>query len=1340
MKKTHRKLLGLLACGTLALSAQIAFSADYQTTVLSQGPVGYWRLNETDQPPVPPINATNIGTVGSPAGDGNYFEAIRGVTPGAIVSQPANRAVKFVDPTDIVGTPANRVWIANNQAPWNTGGPFTVEFWIKPDRTNLTQCVAANVEFIAGPPAQRNGWLIYQGNAPNLTDGQGFSFRLYNSTGLTAVSQANWLGQLNPNVFYHVVGTFDGTNIKLYLNGTNVATTAIAGTFRNNANAAIPMTFGARGNGASGSFTSIATFDEAAYYGTALSAAQVLAHYQAGTNASPATPYNQVVLADSPAGYWRFNEPGDVSASNLGTLGSAANGTYSAGSVPGSDGPRPATYSGFGATNTSVLVDGTGTSVSVPALNLNTNTVTISGWVKVSTDSETPAAGLVVCHSGTTYSGLTMDGINGGLGIGYVWNNDPNTYNWSPTTDLGFQTLPSSADNQWAYVALVVQPAQAAIYLCQSNNPASFAGVTNFVNHTPQPFAGPTLFGSDASPGTPFAGNIDEVAIFNRSLGVGELYSQYASAVGGVAPKIFNDPVATTLFSGDTLTLSVDAGGTPNLSFQWRKGGSDISGATTSTYVNNNAQTTDSGSYSCVITNPFGSVTSATAAVTVNPATSPNIVTQPLNHSLYPGGSINLSVVATGGGLRYQWNKNSSPIPGATGSAYQVASVAAGDAGPYNVTITNSAGTATSGTATITVLTPLAGYETAIVNDKPEAWYRLNETSGTVLFDSMGRHDGVYTNTSGSPVTLGAAGAIAGSSDKAVTFDGTSLAYGLVPYSPKLNGQTFSIECWVKTSDTVNNRAAVSSHSGSPAQGYGIWSVPAGSMSGQVSSGGTDFYVGSATASDGIVAGQWKHIVMVYDTSLKVYVNGQWDGINYVNFDRNPSAPFIIGAFGGTTVTLPWQGQVDEVLVYTNGLTLTQAQNHYSLGTFPTPIPPFFLVLPGSQEVVSNSAATVALNGVADGPLPITYQWYKNGTAIAGATATTLTLNCDYTNGGSYVLRATNPNGFTNTPPAALAIVPAAPSYVNVTNGLVLHLKFDGNYSDSSGRGNNGTATGTGGLTPSIVTGRLGSGAVHYENFTTTGLPANSTPNNPPVVTSNSYVTLGNPTDLQFGSSANFSVSYWVKLPANYLNGDLPILCSAQNSYGNPWFTFAPGYTNGSWSFSYNGVCQVYGANNSINDGNWHHLLHTVDRTGYAVTYLDGVQSDSRLATGIGNITTPGPINIGQDPTGGYPEQASATVDDMAIWRRSLSAYEAYSIYYAATNSNASFDIGGTVTLNVGRSGSNIVLSWKPGSTLGTLLQADSLNGPWTPVGVYVPQYTVPATASMKFYRLSFIE
>ena len=96
---------------------------------------------------------------------------------------------------------------------------------------------------------------------------------------------------------------------------------------------------------------------------------------------------------------------------------------------------------------------------------------------------------------------------------------------------------------------------------------------------------------------------------------------------------------------------------------------------------------------------------------------------------------------------------------------------------------------------------------------------------------------------------------------------------------------------------------------------------------------------------------------------------------------------------------------------------------------------------------------------------------------------------------------------------------------------------------------------------------------------------------------------------------------------------------------------------------------------------------------------------DSRLATSIGNLNNAGPINIGQDTTGIYNEAGSADIDDLAIWRRALTAYESYSIYYAATNSNSSFNVPGTVALGISTVGTNIVLTWSPGATLGTLLQ-----------------------------------
>ena len=346
--------------GALAIlaAATLPALADYPSTVLSQGPVGYWRLNETTPPPAPPILATNIGSVGA-AGDGLYSNANRGVQPGAIVSEPTEGAVGF---NGIAGS-TNRVRIPF-ASQWNPSGPLTVEFWAKPAQTSTLGCPAASVEFIASPQLQRNGWLFYQGDT-SLQTGNGWLFRQYNndiSAGpvLTNLSSANADMALDTNQWYHVVGVYDGTNISIYVNGALGGTTPFDNTPRPNTNSTIPLTFGARADGASGAFEWAGLIDEAAVYDAALSPAQIMAHYQAGTNAAPVKPYSQVILADSPAGYWRFNEPPDPPAANLGSLGSAAQGRYVYNAAPGQPGPRQPPYAGFEAGNNAVSFDGVG--------------------------------------------------------------------------------------------------------------------------------------------------------------------------------------------------------------------------------------------------------------------------------------------------------------------------------------------------------------------------------------------------------------------------------------------------------------------------------------------------------------------------------------------------------------------------------------------------------------------------------------------------------------------------------------------------------------------------------------------------------------------------------------------------------------------------------------------------------------------------------------------------------------------------------------------------------------------------------------------------------------------
>ena len=77
-------------------------------------------------------------------------------------------------------------------------------------------------------------------------------------------------------------------------------------------------------------------------------------------------------------------------------------------------------------------------------------------------------------------------------------------------------------------------------------------------------------------------------------------------------------------------TLSLTATGTPALAYQWLLNGTNLSGAATNSYSQSPATTNQSGSYSCVVTNAYGSVTSATVAVLITNSPPPWSLAVPL--------------------------------------------------------------------------------------------------------------------------------------------------------------------------------------------------------------------------------------------------------------------------------------------------------------------------------------------------------------------------------------------------------------------------------------------------------------------------------------------------------------------------------------------------------------------------------------------------------------------------------------------------------------------------------------------------------------------------------------
>src|SRR5262245_33588768 len=152
-----------------------------------------------------------------------------------------------------------------------------------------------------------------------------------------------------------------------------------------------------------------------------------------------------------------------------------------------------------------------------------------------------------------------------------------------------------------------------------------------------------------------------------------------------VAPSITTQPASQSVTAGSSATFTVVATGTDPLSYQWRKAGAAIGGATSASYTASAVTAADDGSmYSVVVSNSAGSVTSSDAKlpVPVPPPSSsaPTITTQPANQSVAAGSTATFTVVATGTApLSYQWKKGTANIAGATSASYTTSATTQAD-------------------------------------------------------------------------------------------------------------------------------------------------------------------------------------------------------------------------------------------------------------------------------------------------------------------------------------------------------------------------------------------------------------------------------------------------------------------------------------------------------------------------------------------------------------------------------------------------------------------------------------------------------------------------------------
>lgn len=170
----------------------------------------------------------------------------------------------------------------------------------------------------------------------------------------------------------------------------------------------------------------------------------------------------------------------------------------------------------------------------------------------------------------------------------------------------------------------------------------------------------------------------------------GTATSRIASLVVRDAPLILDSPDPMIVPAGQTARLQVTALSYPAPSYQWRKNGVAIKGATKAIYTFK-ATLAHAGDYDVVVRNNLGQDIAPAFGIVVTAA--PLVTRPPVKASLREGAAHSLSVQATGyPAPTYQWLRDGVELPNRTEPTLSFASAALTDTGSYTVRVTNAHG------------------------------------------------------------------------------------------------------------------------------------------------------------------------------------------------------------------------------------------------------------------------------------------------------------------------------------------------------------------------------------------------------------------------------------------------------------------------------------------------------------------------------------------------------------------------------------------------------------------------------------------------------------------------
>ena len=486
-------------------------------------------------------------------------------------------------------------------------------------------------------------------------------------------------------------------------------------------------------------------------------------------------------------------------------------------------------------------------------------------------------------------------------------------------------------------------------------------------------------------------------------------------------PVITTQPANQSAVVGQSATFTVTATGSATLIYQWKKNGTDISGATSSTYTTPTTSSADNGAIFLVsVSNSAGTVTSSSATLAVSAApVAPVITTQPVNQSVVVGQSATFSVIATNSATNsYQWKKSGTDISGAISSTYTTPATANGDNGAvFTVVVSNAAGPVTSAEATLTVT---AEAVKPSITGQPYAKPVTAGQTATFTVEATGTSPLRYQwKKNGTD--------IADATTSTYTTPATSLADSGTEYSVVVSNDvgiaTSSVGILTVTSvPIISTQPAAKTVTAGQTATFSVTAAGTAPLSYQWKKGGTDIsgattssyttpatsLADSGTAYSVVISnelGTATSDAVILTVTMAPVITEQPTA---KTVDPNATATFSVTATGTAPFSYQWKKNGTDIPNATGNSYTTpaasSANNNESFTVVVTNIhgsaisnaailsvnvPAGIGTQPTAQTAYTSLTATFSVT--ATGTAPLIYQWKKNGTDISGATASTYT-------------------------------------------------------------------------------------------------------------------------------------------------------------------------------------------------------------------------------------------------------------------------------------------------------------------------------------------------------------